>query len=315
MNKFEQLIEYVINDEDAKARELFHEIVVEKSREIYENLMQEEEVIDEESTHDEDEKAEKAGRKVTKDIEYDDKKDRKEKVDESEDEDLDEAMGGDAADDLIDDVEMEEESDINMEGEDEEEEVDVDMEMGDDDMGDDHHADVGGEEELEDRVMDLEDKLEELMAEFEELMGDEGGDMGDEMDMGDGDDFEMDAGGDAIAVDDTEEMMPEMGMRPMEEGIDLKAAPKPVTSEEGGVQKKSPVAANAGAKGAMAKPVHSGTEMGGHHDTAAYKNTTKELGAPSTQEAGPKAFKSQAPAPVKTQASGVNTKSIVPGRK
>jgi hypothetical protein len=144
-------------------------------------------------------------------------------------------------------------------------------------------------------------------------MGDEGGDMGD--DMGDGDDFDMDAGGDAIAVDDTEEMMPEMGMRPMEEGIDLKAAPKPVTSEEGGVQKKSPVAANAGAKGAMAKPVHTGTEMGGHHDSAAYKNTTKELDAPSTQEAGPKAFKSAAPAPVKTQASGVNTKSIVPGRK
>jgi hypothetical protein len=75
MNKFEQLIEYVINDEEAKARELFHDIVVEKSRQIYEEMMEEETVeeseeqIDEESTHDEDEKAEKAGRKVTKDIE------------------------------------------------------------------------------------------------------------------------------------------------------------------------------------------------------------------------------------------------------
>jgi hypothetical protein len=298
MNKFEQLIEYVINDQDDKARELFHEIVVDKSREIYENLMQEE------SSEEEDERAEKAGKKVTKDIEYDDKKDKmdeSEELDEAEDEDLDEAMGGDAAKDLIDDVEMEEESDINMEGEDDEEEVDVDMEMGDDDMGDDHHADVGGDEELEDRVMDLEDKLEELMAEFEELMGD-------------GDDFEMSAGGDAIEMDDTEEMMPEMGMRPMEEGIDLKAAPKPVTSEEGAVQKKSPVAANAGAKGAMAKPVHTGGEMGGHHDSSAYKNTTKDIGVPSTQEAGPKAFKSAAPAPVKTQASGVNAKSPVPGK-
>ena len=38
-SKFEQLIEYVINDEEAKAKELFHDIVVEKSREIYENLM------------------------------------------------------------------------------------------------------------------------------------------------------------------------------------------------------------------------------------------------------------------------------------
>ena len=39
MNKFEQLIEYVINEDDAKAEELFHEIVVEKSRDIYESLM------------------------------------------------------------------------------------------------------------------------------------------------------------------------------------------------------------------------------------------------------------------------------------
>ena len=42
MDKFEQLIEYVINDDEAKAKELFHEIVVEKSRGIWENLMTEE---------------------------------------------------------------------------------------------------------------------------------------------------------------------------------------------------------------------------------------------------------------------------------
>jgi hypothetical protein len=42
MNKFEQLIEFVINDEEQKARELFHDIVVEKSRAIYESLMNEE---------------------------------------------------------------------------------------------------------------------------------------------------------------------------------------------------------------------------------------------------------------------------------
>ena len=39
-NKFEKLIEYVINDEDQKASDLFHDIVVGKSREIYEGLMQ-----------------------------------------------------------------------------------------------------------------------------------------------------------------------------------------------------------------------------------------------------------------------------------
>jgi hypothetical protein len=42
MNKYEKLIEYIINDNEQKARELFHEIVVEKSRDIYESLMDQE---------------------------------------------------------------------------------------------------------------------------------------------------------------------------------------------------------------------------------------------------------------------------------
>jgi hypothetical protein len=42
MNKYEQLIEYIINDEQDKAKALFHTIVVEKSRDIYENIMDEE---------------------------------------------------------------------------------------------------------------------------------------------------------------------------------------------------------------------------------------------------------------------------------
>ena len=289
MNRFEQLIEYVINDEEQKARELFHEIVVEKSRQIYEDIMSEEEELDEAAHEDLEEAA---------DEELDEAAD--EELDEAADEDLEEGMGGDASDDLIDEVEMEEESDMNMEAE-------GDDEMGDDDMGDDEMGGDEGGENLEDRVMDLEDKLDELMAEFEELMGgDEGGD-----EMGDGDDFPADAGGDSLEMDDTEEMMP------MAEAISLKAAPKPVTSEEGGVNKKSTVAANAGAKGPIGstvKPVHTGQSMGGHHDTAAYKNTTKEVGVTPTQEAGKKAFKSAAPAPVKSQAAGVNTKSVVPSK-
>lgn len=283
MNRFEQLIEYVINDEEQKARELFHEIVVEKSRQIYEDIMSEEEELDEAAHEDLEEAAD-------------------EELDEAADEDLEEGMGGDASDDLIDEVEMEEESDMNMEAEGDDEGMD-----GDDMGGDEMNGDEGGDEGLEDRVMDLEDKLDELMAEFEELMGgDEGGD-----EMGDGDDFPADAGGDSLEMDDTEEMMP------MAEAISLKAAPKPVTSEEGGVNKKSTVAANAGAKGPIGstvKPVHTGQSMGGHHDTAAYKNTTKEVGVTPTQEAGKKAFKSAAPAPVKSQAAGVNTKSVLPSK-
>jgi hypothetical protein len=272
MNKFEQLIEYVINDEEQKARALFHDIVVGKSREIYENLMAEE---------------------------------AEEDLDESKDEDLEEGdMGGDAADDLIDDVESEEQDDMSMEAEgDDSEEMDVKMDAEVD--GDDHHDDVGGDEELEDRVMDLEDKLDELMAEFEGLMGDDS--------MGNGDDFGADEGGDAIEVDDTEEMMPEMGMGMME-NVSLKAAPKPVTSEEGSVNKKSTVAANAGAKGPIGstvKPVHTtGAEAHGRPAP-----TTKDLiGKVGNTPAQGTQKPSAATKPKLGQEGGVNNKSIVPGK-
>ena len=276
MNRFEQLIEYVINDEEAKAKELFHDIVVEKSREIYENLMQEEaeEELEEGAEEELDEGAE-------------------EELDEDAEEELDEGdMGGDASDDLIDEVETDEQQDMSMEGEE-------DLEGGDE--GGDFGGDEGGSDEpaTKDDIMNLEDKLDQLMAEFEDLMGGEG----------DGDGFGADEGGDAIEVDDTEEM----GMM---EAVTLKAAPKPVTSEEGGVNKKSTVAANAGAKGPIGnsvKPVHAGGEMGGKHDAAgAYSNSTKDLigkvgntPAQSTQNLKP------ATKPTTGQASGVNTKSPV----
>lgn len=44
MSKYEQLIEFIINEQEDKARELFHQIVVEKSREIYESLVDSEDL-------------------------------------------------------------------------------------------------------------------------------------------------------------------------------------------------------------------------------------------------------------------------------
>ena len=290
MNKFEQLIEYVINDEEQKARDLFHEIVVEKSRGIYEELMAEEEVteevIDEESTHDEDEKAEKAGKKVTKDIEYDDKEDKKmdESLEETE-------LGGDQADDLIDDIESEEQG-MSMEAE------------GDDD----HHDDVGGNEELEDRVVDLEDKLDELMAEFEALMGGEQ-DGEEEMDMDMDVEVDGEAGdeGEADEMDMDTEFETEGMKMSMEEAINLKAAPAPVKSEEGGINTKSTVAANSGAKGMDGKPVmsHGAEEKGRPAPTA------KDIMSGEVQNAPAKSTVKQSPAtkPHLAQATGVNTKS------
>jgi hypothetical protein len=45
--KFEQLLDYIVNEEMDKANELFHEIVVEKSRTIYENLIADEDEVEE----------------------------------------------------------------------------------------------------------------------------------------------------------------------------------------------------------------------------------------------------------------------------
>ena len=275
-SKFEQLIEYVINDEEDKAKALFHDIVVEKSREIYENLMDEAEELDEESDAERDDHAEQAGKKVAKDIEYDDKKDR---IDEEEEE-LDEMMGGDAADDLIDDVETEEQG-ISMEGEDE-----MDIEMD---------AEESSDENIEDRVVDLEDKLDELMAEFESLMG--GGD--EVSDMDGGDDLEMDD-------TDTAEFSDEPEM--MEEAVNLAAAPKPVTTEPAGTNTKSTNANNSGAVGAAAQPV----KMTG--DTAKGRpapSTGELIGKVQNSVGGDKKL-SAAPKPVTSQASGVNTKTPFP---
>jgi hypothetical protein len=273
MNKpsFEQLIEYVINDEEAKARELFHQIVVEKSRTIYESLMDEDEQIDE-----------------------DDAMGRTDRYDES--------MGGDQADDLIDDVEAEEQG--MQEAEDEEMEVDDEMEVeiGDED---DHHADVGGNEELEDRVVDLEDKLDELMAEFEAMMGGDemGSEMGDEMDSPNMTDMEV--------VDDemeTEGMGMGMAPIPMEEAVSLKAVPAPKHGDNG-ANNKSPVAANSGAKGMAASPVKMTGDVAQGRPAPTAKDVIGKVGntpAQGTQEPKP------ATKPHLAQATGVNTKSPLP---
>ena len=297
-NRFEKLIEYVINDEEDKARELFHDIVVEKSRQIYEEMMDQEEMSEAKEEDDEEvtEAREEDDEEVTEGMDGDDAMGRMDQYDEG-------MMGGDAADDLIDDVEMEEEG-MSMEA------------MGDDDdMGDD----MGGEEDLEDRVIKLEDEVDRLVAEFEDLMDgnfdDEGMDVhgGDELEMDDTEEFgddegEAEFGGDMDDMDD-------MGGKGMMENVSLKAAPKPTTSEEGGINKKAVYAANSGATGMQGKPVHTGASMGGKNDTSAYSNSHKDLISDFQNKAG-NSMKDQkaAPKPVTSQATGVNTKSPLKGR-
>ena len=276
-NKFEQLIEFVINDEEDKAKELFHDIVVEKSREIYENLMneEEEEELDEAKEEDSEEDSE---------------------------EDLDESMGGDASDDLIDDVEADE-SGVQMEEEDEDAEFDDAAEEDGEDLTHDMEKDHD-EGDIENRVIDLEDKLDELMAEFESLMAGEEG--GEHSDLGGEEGDEL--GGDALEMDDTEAFAPEM----MEENVKLDAAPKPVTTEPAGTNTKSTEAFKSGAKGMEGAPVkmtgdtaqgRSAPKSGDLPEAGQFKNVPGKGGSNAKLAAAPK--------PVTAQASGVNTKSPV----
>lgn len=142
MNKFEQLLDFIVNEEKDKAEELFHAIVVEKSRDIYEQLIAEETK--------EDEPEETDGETET----------------EAEEESVEEAFGmdgeeepafpgGDSADGLPGDTEAPTAHD----------------EFGGDEEGGDETAPA-----TKGDVQDLEDALEDLKAEFERLMSGEGSD-------------------------------------------------------------------------------------------------------------------------------------------
>jgi hypothetical protein len=269
-NRFEQLIEYVINDEDAKAKELFHQIVVEKSRQIYENLMQEED-LDEDNA---------MGMEPTE-IDTD--------MDEGHD-----MMGGSQTADLIDDVEAEESG--MQEGEDDAEFDDEAEDAGDDLTGDlESEHDMGGDEPAsKDDVMNLEDKLDQLMAEFENMMGGQDGDAADMMgsdDMGSMDDDEF----------ETEGMM---------ENITLKQVHPKTTTQEEGNGKSGPVAFNSGAAGMASKPVRMTGDTAQGRTAPTAKDMIGKVGnSPSQSTQAPKA----ATKPHTAQATGVNTKSPLPG--
>ena len=139
-NQIAAVLEHLLNNEQQKAEELFHEYVVGKSREIYENLIDAE--IDEETEEEVDESAD-------------------EEVDEAaSDEDLDENFdeveeGGDETDDLIGDIEASDE-----EGEEEGEESEEGDEMGGEEEGDEDEPATKGD------LRDIVDELEAAFAKY-----------------------------------------------------------------------------------------------------------------------------------------------------
>ena len=160
--KFEQLLDYLVNEDMEKANELFHEIVVEKSRDIYENLIAEEE--DEEKEMDE-----------AMDDEMDESAD--DEMDESADEEADESleledaymMDGDETGDATDDFGGE----ISADGD------------NFDHPADDEH---GHEDQEDSAIMDIKNAIAELEAAFAELeqaQSGEEGEMGMDSEFGD----------------------------------------------------------------------------------------------------------------------------------
>ena len=146
----QQMLEHLVNDEQQKAEELFHEYVVTKSREIYEGLIESE--ISEEEDKEEDVEEEDVEEAAADEEAEEDKVDEEFEDIAIEADDEMPAMGGDATDDL---------------------EGDLDAEMGDEE---------GEEKSEEELFQDLDAIVDELQAKFDELKGEE--EEG-EMDMGD----------------------------------------------------------------------------------------------------------------------------------
>jgi hypothetical protein len=173
-------MDYLINEQEDKARALLHQIFIEKARAINEDLMSED---DEVIGGDE-------GLGLGHEIEHD--KDEIESEEHYGDGTMEDVDVDDSVDDLSDDLEDEDEG-----------EMDDDDEFDDEDsMGGDEHE--GSEEE---RISDLEQAIEDLKAEFEALKGEEGGsddldvDVDDNNDDGYGDDVDVDVDGDDVDVD------------------------------------------------------------------------------------------------------------------
>ena len=145
-SKLEQMLESLVNDDQAKAEELFHEYVVAKSREIYENLIDAE--LDEAAEEDEDGEENK---KVDEEMDDDEGEENK-KVAEEMDEEFEEGFEDIAieADDEMDDA--------DMMGGDPTDDLESELSGEDDEMGD------KAPEEL---FQDLDAIVDELQAKFD----------------------------------------------------------------------------------------------------------------------------------------------------
>ena len=156
--KFEQMLEYLINEDKAKAEELFHDLVVSKSREIYESLLDDDVQVEEASEEDEED----------------------EEVEENFDFGMQE-VGADPADDMLGDLE----ADDGM------------GDMGDDGMGDEGGNEPATRDDImdiKDALEDLKAEFEAMLSGDAEEGDEEEVDFGDEEGDEEGEEEESEEG-------------------------------------------------------------------------------------------------------------------------
>jgi len=266
-DRYSKIIESLVNGEGEVASDLLHEAFVDKAREIWSGLVEQDEIVEEDISEEEieesyfDEDVDSFEEEITAEEEY-----------AMEDEDDE----GEAEFELASDDEMDMEMDMDSEG---------DMEP---------ESEAG----IEDAMLSVEDALADLKAEFAQLMGD---DMGDEEEAGlsdelPADDFASDLEPEeeveeefAFEADESEELeeaadltkIGKDGMHPSEmpAGDDGKASPVASKNDMGGkvvpTGAKSAEGSNKGLSDATAK------DMGVTHpgDGASLKPETRGHGA------------------------------------
>jgi hypothetical protein len=288
MNKYEQLIEFIINEQEDKARELFHTIVVEKSREVYESLIDEQDL------------EEIGGNQV------------EQMVDEI----------------TMDEQGVSEEDEMDMEVGDDDGEMDMEVDGDEMDMGDDEAGNLEDKVmSLEDELESLKAKFAELMGEpadgemspMDSGMGDDemGMDGMDDEDEMEGTYMEAKAADKAAAMKDIKKDVKKDAKKMTEaewirEYVEKVSAP---SNQEGADNTKAVVAP---------KNDMGGKVVGGSPDSADPKGTPsnkpsgllkagsdligKTQNSPGAN-AGKTSFTSKAPAAKSSEESGTNNKS------
>jgi len=264
-DRYSKIIESLVNGEGDKASDLLHEAFVDKAREIWSGLVEQDEIVED---------------------------------DISEEEEIEESYFDEDVDSFEEEIEAEEE--YAME---DEEDSEAEFELAsDDEMDMDAEGDMEMEPEseagIEDAMLSVEDALADLKAEFAQLMGD---DMGDEEEAGlsdelPADDFASDIEPEeefeeqyAFEADESEELeeaadltkIGKDGMHPSEmpAGDDGKASPVASKNDTGGKVVPTGAKSSEGSKKGLSDVT--AKDMGVTHpgDGASLKPETRGHGA------------------------------------